>query len=279
MAYAETYLGSTAVILHVEPGIVLKHPHDRATQELNDESAVKFDIERQIFELLGEHPRIVRYLGWQDATPDQQPGFLLAEASPGNLGVYLYKNHDAIPLSLRKKWCRQAIESIVYLHQKGVIHCDIRPDNMLIYTTTSTTPPSLDLCLCDFGGSECEKLGLSNPNLPDAGFYNPNSGTEKSRNTDIFAMGSVLYTILTGHWPYREPAAGFFESLAAMDAYMNMVDGFFEKREFPDVTGIWAGDVIRKCWMEEYASAEDALQHINEFFNGDTTYEHVCYID
>ncbi|KAJ3578069.1 hypothetical protein NPX13_g2494 [Xylaria arbuscula] len=138
------------------------------------------------------------YLGWQDTVR----GLLLAEASHGSLQRYLEENHDTISTPIRRKWCRQVVESIAYIHGRGVIHSDLRPDNFLVH---AITPKSLDLWLCDFGGSTCEKLGLDGKHLPDPGFFNPNSEWVSTTATDIFSVGSILYAILTGHWPYRAP--------------------------------------------------------------------------
>lgn len=48
-------------------------------------------------------------------------------------------------LATRKKWCLQAIETIKYIHRRGVAHVDLRPENYLIH---EATPMSLDLLLC-----------------------------------------------------------------------------------------------------------------------------------
>lgn len=136
-----------------------------------------------------------------------------------------------------------------------MIHSDLRPENFLVH---ATTPTSLDLQLCDFGGSTYEKLGLDGGSLPDWGFFDPNSEPESSEVADIFSIASILYTILTGHWPYRRP--GPFETGEELEEYRQLVDGLFRRGEFPDLDGIWGGVVIMKCWMNEYTSAQDVLQ-------------------
>ena len=198
-----------------------------------------------------------RYLGWQDK-PGGPRGILLAEASHGSLQKYLDNNNDIIPLSLRKKWCRQAAESIAHIHRLGIVHSDLYPDNFLIYTTTQS---SLDLWLYDFGGSTCEKFGLDGGQLPDSGFYDPRSEPISTKRTDIFSLASVLYTILTGDWPYR--CSRPFRTGKEMEDYMQKVDDLFAQEKFPDMSGLWAGDIILKCWMNEYTSADDALKALD----------------
>ncbi|KAG9247661.1 kinase-like domain-containing protein, partial [Calycina marina] len=186
-------------------------------------------------------------------------GLLLAEASHGSLQRYLDNHYDTIPLSLRKKWFLQAIESVAYIHNRGVIHSDLRPDNFLVH---STDPTSLDLWLCDFGAATCEEqLGLAVGGLPDAGVFDPNSKWEPTPATDIFSLGSVLYTILKGHWPYRA-LRGSFDSLEEMEQYETLVDDRFKQGIFPDVKGLFGGEVIMGCWSQKYSDMNKILEDV-----------------
>ncbi|KAF5017626.1 hypothetical protein F66182_10426 [Fusarium sp. NRRL 66182] len=258
MILLQSFRGSTSRFYRVDGGI-LKCPvevwkESRAFEKLTDDIANSFAVERQILDMLGDHPRIVKYRGWQD----KPQGLLLAEASHGNLQQYLEDNGDAIPSFVRKKWCRQVAESIAYIHRQGVIHSDLRPENFLVH---AITPTSLDLWLCDFGGSTCEKLGLDGKHLPDPGFFDPNSAWVSQPAIDIFSVGSILYTILTGHWPYRSP--GPFETVEDMEIYDQQVEDLFRQRKFPSVEGLFGGGIILACWMNKYTSADDVLQALD----------------
>lgn len=58
-------------------------------------------------------------------------------------------------------------------------------------------------------------------------------------STDIFSLGSVLYTVMTGHWPYKSP--GLFESGQARMENSDMVDGLFaERRGYFRRSSIWS---------------------------------------
>lgn len=197
-----------------------------------------------------------RFFGWHDA-PGAPQGLLLAEASRGSLQRVLDEDGGAIAPSARRRWCRQAVESIAHIHSRGVIHSDLRPENFLVH---ATTPASLDLWLCDFGGATCEKLGLDGGHLPDPGFFDPNSKWVSTPATDIFSIGSILYTIVTGHWPYR--GSGPFRTGDEMESYRLQVDDLFAQGKFPDVEGLFGGRVIMGCWTNKYATADDVLQDL-----------------
>lgn len=267
---ATNFSGSTSEFARVGSGVVLKYPR-AVPQETRayEDIAKNFVVEIQILKLL-QHPRIVKlvFRCWRRFTPiddlhrylgENKPqgdprGILLAEANRGDLQRYLDEHWNDITPWVRKSWCLQVVESVAYIHARGVIHSDIRPENFLVHEKKPGDP---ELWLCDFGGSTCDKLGLDGGHLPDPGFFDPRSDWTSTPNTDIFSVGSVLYSILTGHWPYRE--AGPFASAEERDDYGVKVDELFGQGQFPDVDELFAGKVILKCWNNEYTTAEDLV--------------------
>lgn len=196
---------------------------------------------------------IYRYFGWH-ADPE---GLTLAEASEGNLQQYL-EQHKKIPMSTRRKWCQQVVQSISYIHSRGVIHSDLRPENFLVH---ATTPESLDLWLCDFGGSFCKRLDLDGGHLPDSGFMDSKAPAVSEIYTDIFSIGSILYTIVTGHWPHGE-RSHLDKTPESMAKYCEHVNNIFGQGHFPETQGISGGSSILGCWTYMYATADEILKDL-----------------
>jgi hypothetical protein len=112
-----------------------------------------------------------------------------------------------------------------------------------------------DLLLSDFGGSCCN-IGnkiIDGGHLHDTGFFNPKNLWTSTKHTDIFALGSVVYTIMTGHWPYK--SSGPFVSVEEWEEYEEKVDALFMKGEFLSTEGLVDGDVISDCWNERIGDA------------------------
>jgi serine/threonine protein kinase len=139
------------------------------------------------------------------------------------------------------KWCTQAIDAIRYIHEKGVIHSNLRPENYLLYTDISGI---LNLYLSDFGGSIYGDI--DSRHLPDSGFFNPYKPWVLIEDTDIFSLGSVFYIIMTGHWPYKSP--GLFELVEDKWRYEAKVDELFSQGKFPIVEGLASGGIIHSYW-------------------------------
>ncbi|KAK3897707.1 hypothetical protein C8A05DRAFT_47764 [Staphylotrichum tortipilum] len=231
--------------------------HQLGEESFDERFANNFSVERQILERLGQHPRIVRYLGLQG------DGILLGEASHGNLQAYIDEHHASIPVDQRLLWCHQLAEAIVFIHSRGVLHSDLRPGNILVH---ETAPGARDLLLADFGGSVCEELGLDGKSLPDGPFYSPVFNWHSSVLLDLFGMGSIFYTIHTGRWPYKLTPGGFEKVDDRLEWENNVVYPNLQQDKFPDdVAGLPAGDVILACWKRGFTTAEDVLMALDKY--------------
>ena len=156
----------------------------------------------------------------------------------------------------------QIAEGVVYLHDQGVIHSDMRPENILVNATAGQCggpSPSLDLWLCDFGGSKCEELGLNDYHLPDDPFFDHRMPWVSTQATDIFSLGSIVYTVQTGHWPYREGPPPVTEEKAS---YESEVQKLMKAGDFPDVSKLSGGNVIKGSWDHQYQTAREVLEAI-----------------
>ena len=98
--------------------------------------------------------------------------------------------------------------------------------------------------------------------LPDGPFYNPKMGTTSTPALDIFGLGSLSYTIMTGYWPYRPSPAPF--TVDEKVRYEAMVQSMILRGNFPDVSCLVGGIIISGYWKMEFKSAEEVLRAIRE---------------
>lgn len=224
--------GNTAMVGLLNDEVVLKYPMDRL-----DLSARKcLDIEDQILSALGDHKRIVKYLG------KMGDGLLFQRAVNGDVRQYMA---DAKPGTicneLRLKWSRQAAQAVEFIHSRGVIHCDIHPSNFLL-------DDQLNVLLCDFAGS---LLGnLDGEAMESTRFFLPRDPlTTPTERTDLFALGSTMYWILAGHEPY--------DTLSEDE-----VTACFVRNEFPNVDTIVRGRTILGCWEGRFSNAQEVVHEL-----------------
>ena len=92
---------------------------------------------------LSEHPFVVPLL---DAQIEAQPPYLVTARMQGSLGSFMRQvgRPDAIEPSLVKVWMRQVATALLVMHQSQIVHCDLKPDNILLDDQGNCR-------VCDFG--------------------------------------------------------------------------------------------------------------------------------
>ncbi|MCA1595810.1 MAG: serine/threonine protein kinase, partial [Chloroflexi bacterium] len=105
-----------------------------------------------------------------------------------------------LPVHRAVEICAQICDALDYAHQRGVIHRDVKPDNIQILPDGA--PKLTDFGIARLGGE---------PGITQAGqvFGTPSymspeqiAGKAVDQRSDVFAMGVVLYEILTGRKPF-----------------------------------------------------------------------------
>ena len=120
----------------------------------------------------------------------------------------------------------------------------------------------LNLSFCDFGGSK--NADYDGDGLPDFGFFDPRvDSLDVTTSTEIFGLGSGMYTILVGHLPH---GPGILKTNKERLDYADIFKRLTLKGEFPDTSQILGGDIIQGCWNDEISSAEEAHQRLMKLY-------------
>jgi serine/threonine protein kinase len=99
----------------------------------------------------------------------------------------------------------QALAAVAHAHQQSVIHCDIKPDNFIVF-------PGNCLKLTDFGFSKVAQRTVKASGSGTVGYIAPEQAVGRPRvQSDVFSLGLVIYELLSGElpeWPYDWPPPG-----------------------------------------------------------------------
>jgi serine/threonine-protein kinase len=157
------------------------------------------------------HPNVVRVF---DVGDDDGRPFIAMEYVDGETLAELVERRGRLPVTEAAKLGTQMCAGLAAAHAAGLVHRDVKPQNLLLSTDGV-------LKLGDFGiaaGHEGTRLTLAGTVLGTAGYLAPEQarGEQVTAAADIYAVGAVLYELLTG-----EPArrVGSVAELGAADGF------------------------------------------------------------
>ncbi|HSO26733.1 MAG TPA: protein kinase [Anaerolineales bacterium] len=149
------------------------------------------------------HPNIVTV---HDFGLDGDQVFIVMEYVPGTDLKSLIRQRGHFTLHETLDLHLQACDGIGYAHRVGLVHCDVKPQNMLI-------TPDYRLKVVDFGIARA--LASISPDEKaevvwgSPQYFSPEqaAGRAPSPASDVYSLGVVLYEMLTGSLPFSDPSA------------------------------------------------------------------------
>jgi serine/threonine protein kinase len=171
---------------------------------------------------------------------DEKAMLILQSVPGGTMREFLRTKLKEAQPRRRLMWATQMAEAVQTLHSCSVIHCDIKPESFLL-------DEQLQAYLIDFAGSAIDnKAALIMENerfrLPCDDFMA--SQAVANIKTDMFALGSSIFEIITSKQPY--------ENLEDDEVVKRFADGVFA-----DINEVFCGDLVLKCWRGEFDSVGD----------------------
>jgi Tol biopolymer transport system component/serine/threonine protein kinase len=163
----------------------------------------RFRKERQIMATL-DHPHIARLLDG-GATEDGTPYFVMEYI--GGLPIDAHCDTHRLNVRERLELFRTVCSAVECAHERGVVHRDIKPGNILV--TPDGAPKLLDFGIAKivdpdgWTGSIDRTLTVLRLMTPEYASPEQVRGDPVTAATDVYSLGVLLYELLTGHRPYR----------------------------------------------------------------------------
>jgi serine/threonine protein kinase len=90
---------------------------------------------------------------------------------------------------------QQLLDAVAYAHEAGVIHCDIKPENILMFEDNQ-------IRLADFGIAKLAQKTISGSGTGTVGYMSPEQAMGKpSARSDVFSIGLLAFRVFSGKWP------------------------------------------------------------------------------
>ncbi len=166
----------------------------------------RFEAERQALAMM-EHPNIAKVLD-AGATESGRPFFVMELVRGDPITEYCDRN--SLSTRERLELFRQVCHAVQHAHQKGVIHRDLKPTNVLVTIFDGKPIPKI----IDFGIAKATSARLTEKTLftehrqliGTPAYMSPEqaemSGVDIDTRSDVYSLGVLLYELLTGTTPF-----------------------------------------------------------------------------
>ncbi len=200
-----------------------------------DENFVaRFKSEAQIAANL-EHPHIVRIY---QISEEQDLVYFVMSFVPGGSITGRIKKLGTIPVNDIVRWGIDVCSALAHGHDKGVIHRDLKPDNLMLDKNERVVVMDYGIARAGQGtGLTQEGSVIGTPQ-----YMSPEQarGIDLDARSDIYSMGIVLYQMATGDLPFQADDAA---SLMYMHVHETPEPPNARNADIPE----WLKNIILKC--------------------------------
>jgi formylglycine-generating enzyme required for sulfatase activity len=214
-----------------------------------------------------QHPHIVEI--YQVGQHADMPFLALEYLAGGTLANRL--GGRPLPIRQAAALVETLARAVQYAHERGVIHRDLKPANILLQNLAVSVADSFSPKITDFGLAKYERPDLTATGdvLGTPSYMAPEQAggsREVGPSVDIYALGALLYELLTGRPPFR--AATVLETLEQVRTQEPVPPGQLQPGLPRDLETICL-KCLHKEPMRRYASALDLAEDLRSFQAGE----------
>lgn len=204
-----------------------------------------------------DHPNIVRAY---DVDQDKERFFIIMEYVPGQDLEKLVDIEGPLDFEFAADCVRQAAEGLAHAHHRNMVHCDIKPSNLLV--TDDGVVKILDMGMARLlnqsetdssVGRDQRELGTVNYMAPEQGM----NGPDFDHRADLYSLGCTMYHLLAGHPPYDQ---GTLAQRIMQHQMQPVPDLREEHTDTPDELAYICQKMMAKDPADRYQSAEEIVE-------------------
>ncbi|MBS2004160.1 MAG: protein kinase [Candidatus Obscuribacterales bacterium] len=192
---------------------------------------------------------------------DMGQPYLVMELLIGTSLGEMIKKAGKLRLSQAADLFVQTCNGLAHAHEKGVLHRDVKPSNLMI---VAESDGSVTVKLVDFGMAKpttdqsVESLTRTGEVFGSPPYMSPEQcrGLKVDHRSDIYALGCVLYEMLTGKPPFLGA-----DALQTIMLHINAEPPHLKLSDIPDEQNILLDRILQKCLEKD---KEQRFQTVDE---------------
>jgi len=176
--------------------IKIPHPEMEADPVLFD----RFHREEEIGKSL-DHPGVMKVFGDEDRSQI----YMVMEWVEGRLLRRILAEQKKFPVDRAVRIARGIAEALDYIHSHGVVHRDLKPENIMVNSEGHIK--LIDFGIASMAGARRLTFAKLSQVMGTPDYISPEQvkGKRGDGRSDIYALGAMLYEMLTGKTPFQGP--------------------------------------------------------------------------
>ncbi len=233
---------------------ILKDEH-----RANDEFRRRFKNESKAIAVLS-HPNIVKVF---DVSFGETVQYIVMEYIEGVTLKEYIQNKGVIDWREAVLFASQILKALQHAHTRGVIHRDIKPQNIMLLSDNKTIKVA-DFGIARFNNKSDTRTMADGSAIGSVHYISPEQarGVNVDNRTDIYSVGVVLYEMITGQLPFQSDSA---VSVAIMQLQKNAVMPRKINPKIPLGIEQITMKAMQKQQSSRYQSADEMLLDIDAF--------------
>lgn len=223
-----------------------------------------------------DHPHVLRI--YEDFEDDQNFYIVMEPCRGGDLENAVKEPITKDPMEWEKwvaKSMKHTLEAIAYCHARGVIHKDLKPENVMLLSPKGAPVENLHVVVVDFGIAEAfrESEARTSTIAGTPPFMAPEVWAGNfGKACDVWAVGVMVFYLLSGRYPFVAETVQDFPRAVAQEPRWQQIHGATPQGQYAcwqmlcksEAGRPTAQHLLQHAWFQQFDMGGSGIQNLSQ---------------